>query len=193
MCRLVEELQAQVPLRLGGLGYNEQAGGVFVDTVHQAHLGVVGVVPLKVAQMPCHGVDKRAVVVAAARMDHHAGGLVDDHQLGVLVDDVERDVLGLDGVVVMGPVEHEGHHVARADLVVAFYGAVVDMHKTSLCRLLNAAAAGVCEFLAEIFVNAQGHLPFVHHETVVLIELWRLAIELLDVDVNVGGDVGIHR
>ena len=53
------------------------------------------------------------------------------------------------------------------------------MHETSLSRLLDAVAAGVCEFLTHILVDADRHLPFVYDKAVVLIELWRLIFQFL--------------
>ena len=39
-----------------------------------------------VFQMPCYGVDQRAVVVSASRMHYQSGRFVDYHQIVVLID-----------------------------------------------------------------------------------------------------------
>ena len=97
--------------------------------MHQSHLGVVGVVALQVAQMPCNGVDQRTGEVASTGMNHHASLLVHHHYVLVFVNYVDGQVLSHDACVVTGTVQHERHYVAGAHLVVALHWAVVDMHE----------------------------------------------------------------
>lgn len=96
MCRLVKELFAECGLGIGGLCHDEQSARVFVDTMDESYSGVVGIEGLEVAQMPCHGINERAVEVACSWMHDHACRLVDHQYVVVLIDDVERDVFRLD-------------------------------------------------------------------------------------------------
>ena len=88
MCGLVEELLAKVGLRVRCLGYHEQSAGVLVYTVYESHLRVVGVESRQVSQVPCHGIDERAMEVAGSRMHHQPCWLVDNHQGLVLIDNI---------------------------------------------------------------------------------------------------------
>ena len=187
MCSLVEELQSQLGLGVGSLGYHQQTARILVYAMHQTHLGVVGVVALDIAQMPGEGVDQCTREVAHAGVNHEAGGLVDHHQLAVFIDHIEWYVLGLDRGVVARTVEHERDHIARAHAIIALHGAVVDMHKTGIGGTLYAVAARVLQLFEHILVYAQRLLTAVHDKSEVLVELG-FAFEfvyILQVDVFV--------
>ena len=111
-------------------------------------------------------------------MDDEACGLVDHHELLVLIAHVEGHLLGHDGRVVVGPVEHQRDDVARAHLIVALDGAVVDKEESGLGRLLDAVARGVLCVLGQVLVDAQGHLSAVDLEPQMLKERLRLAVRL---------------
>ena len=173
---VVEELYAEPRLCLGRFRHDKQTARVFVDAVDKTHFGVVGIEARVVFQVPCHGVDERAVEVAGSRVHHHAGGLVDDHQRIVFIDDVERNVLGLDGGVVARAVEHERDDVARAHLVVALHGALVHVDEARVGSLLDAVARGVLHFLLHVFVDAQRRLPRIDLEAEVFVQLLRVQL-----------------
>ena len=71
----------------------------------------------------------------------------------------------------MGTVEHQCDHIARAYLVVAFYGFSIYMYEACLGSCLNAVTRLVLHVLGKKLVDAQGYLPFVHLYAEMLIEL----------------------
>ena len=79
--------------------HHHQARGVLVEPVHDARARQRGGV--RVAEQDA--VEQRARPVARGRMHHQAGGLVDHQHVLVLVDDVQRDVLGLERLVLRRP------------------------------------------------------------------------------------------
>ena len=87
-CGMVEELLAERGLCLWRLRHHQETACVLVYTVHQAHLGVVGIIARVVLQMPCQCVDQRAAEVSASGMHHQACRLVYEQYLVVLVHDV---------------------------------------------------------------------------------------------------------
>ena len=120
---VAEELLAQIRLGLWCLCDDQQSCCVFVNAVHQSHLRVVGVVGRQVAQMPGNGMNERAMEIAASGMHHHACRLIDDHQLVVFIAHIKGNILGHDGGVEVGTVEHQGDNIAGTHLIVAFHGA----------------------------------------------------------------------
>ena len=103
-------------------------------------------------------------------MHHHAGGLVDDHQVVILVDYVQGNVLGLDGVVVVGAVEHQRHHIPGLDAVTALDGNVVYVYEAGLCRGLNTVARGAGQMDEEKLVYPEQLLPAVGRYAEVFVE-----------------------
>ena len=103
---LVEELNTQLTLSIGRLGNKQQTAGVFIDTMYQANLGVVGIIRRQVFQMPGNGIHQRAMEVSSTRMDNKSSGFIDYQQLSIFVNDVQRDVFGLDSAIVSRAVKH---------------------------------------------------------------------------------------
>ena len=77
-----------------GFGDDDAAGGVFVETVHDA--GTFDAVDAGelVSAMMEEGVDEGAIGIASGGVDDHAVGFVENDEVLVFVEDVERDVLG---------------------------------------------------------------------------------------------------
>ena len=78
------------------LGHDDQAAGVFVESVDDAGAQVAagGGERLEAVEQR---IDQRAaaarvVALARAGVDHHSGRLVDDREVGVFVDNVQRNV-----------------------------------------------------------------------------------------------------
>ena len=69
------------------------AGGVLVEPVDDPRPHLAADAGQPVAAMRDQRVDERAVGLARAGMDDHAGRLVDDDQVGILVQNLQRDVL----------------------------------------------------------------------------------------------------
>ncbi len=174
---LVEELRPQLRLCVGRLCHHEQSAGVLVNAVYQSHLRVIGVVCGQVAQVPRHGVDQRAVEVAATRMHHQSGRLVHHHQFIVLIHDVHRYVLRLYRGVEVRAVEHQSHHVAAAHLVVALHRPSVHIHESRIGGVLYAVAAGVLQLLGQVFVYPDGSHALVGLHAEVLVQLLVAAVE----------------
>ncbi len=84
------ELLHQALVRRQRAGHQQQAGGVLVQTMHDAGPRHIGQARIVVQQR----VHERAYRIAGARMHHQAGRLVHHQQVGVLVNDVERNRLG---------------------------------------------------------------------------------------------------
>ena len=93
LCR--RELRRQPFMGDVGLGDDEQARRVLVDSVDDPRPRHSADPAEPPGAMVEQGVDQRAVEIAGGRMDDHPRRLVDDEQMIVLEDDVERDVLRL--------------------------------------------------------------------------------------------------
>ena len=184
----VEELESEFCFCFRCFCHHEQAGGVLVDAVDESHGGVVRVVVRIVALVEGNGIDERSRVVPASRMHDQSGRFVDDHELVVFKDHVEGDVLGEDGVLIAWAVKEEGDDVARFHPIVALHRFPVGVDETCLCRLLNAVAGGVSEMVDEELVDSQQLLPFVCHETEMLIEPVALLFQFFLVFEGFGGE-----
>src|SRR5689334_3810736 len=87
------ELLRQPLMSAIGFGYDQQARRVLVDAVDDAwacHSADPGQPTLTMMKQR---IDQGSVQIARGRMDHQAGGLVDDDQVGIFMDDVEWYVL----------------------------------------------------------------------------------------------------
>ena len=144
--------------------------------MNKPHCGVVGIERTQVFQVPSHGVNQRSVKVSGTRMHHHAGRFVNHHEVGIFIHDVQGNVFGLDGMVVLRRVQHQGDDIQRTNFVVALYGLVVNMHESSIRRLLNAVATGMLQAFKHIFVHPQRLLSFVNHDAEMLIKLLFLIV-----------------
>ena len=168
---LVEKLFSEGRLGCCCLSNDKESAGIFVNTVHQSHLGVVGIEAFQVSQMPRHSIDKRPREVTGTGMYNHSGRLIDDHEHVIFVDNFKRNVFGNDARIVLGSVEHERNHIAGAHLIVALYGLVVHMNEARISCLLNAIAALIGILLSQEPVNTHRSLPHIHHYLPVFIEL----------------------
>jgi hypothetical protein len=84
--------------------------------------------PLELGGMVQERVEERSRPIAAARVDHQAGGLVDHQHVGVLVDDGERDRLGAEGGILLAGDERDLDRFAALYLQARRGGAAVDPH-----------------------------------------------------------------
>ena len=76
----IEELQTEMSLGIGCLGYDEQSAGVLIDAVNESNFGIIHIELRSIAEMPCKGIEKSTAPVAESRMDYQSGWLVDDQQ-----------------------------------------------------------------------------------------------------------------
>ena len=166
----VEELGGEAGFCLLGFGDDEEPGGVFVDAVDEPGTGVAGVEEGVAAEVPCEGMDEGARPMPEGGVDDHAGGLVDDEQGVVLVEDVEGDVFGDDAVFAAGVCHDEGDEVAGAHFVAGTDGRAVDEDVACVGGFLYLGTGGVGEAGEEEFVDAEGGLPRLDFDAVVLVE-----------------------
>ena len=121
--------------------------------------------------MPCYGVYQGAVEVAHSGVNYQACRLVDDHQLVVFIDHVQRDVLWLDGRIVVRAVKHQRDDVACAYLIVTLDGFPIDVYEACICSFLDAVARGVLHVFRHVLVDAYRFLSAVYLHAQVLIKL----------------------
>ena len=159
---VVEELLAQMRLRLGSLGYHQQAAGILVYAVHQPYGRVIRVKVMIVPHVPGQRIHQCAAIVAAARMNHHAGRLVDHQQLVVLIYHIQRYLLRDNLPVAFGTVQYQRDDIIGLDLVVALDGLVVYTDAAGLCSLLDAVSTGIAHMIHQELVNAHSVLTLVH-------------------------------
>ena len=88
---VIGELRGQRPMGPIVLRYDHQAGGVFVEPVHDAGTPHAADAGQALPAMGDQRIDQRAGPMAGRRMDHKAAGLIDDDDIVVLIDDIERD------------------------------------------------------------------------------------------------------
>jgi hypothetical protein len=92
---VISELCGEALVRLVGLGDDEQAGRVLVDTVYDARSGNAADPRQLTLAVMQQRIDQRSVEIAGGGVNHKARRLVDDNQVIVLVDHDERNILGL--------------------------------------------------------------------------------------------------
>ena len=168
---LVEELLTERCLGIRRFCHYQQATGILIDSVNQAHLWVIGVVTLQVFQVPGDGIYKCATEIATPGMNHHTCRLIDHHQVVIFIHHLQRDILWFDGGIIMRTIEHQCDHIARTYLIITFYGFVVNMDETSISSLLNAITARMRLMFRQILIDTHRLLPLVHLHTEVFIEL----------------------
>jgi hypothetical protein len=145
---LAEHL-AELAVRKVVFGDDDEAAGLLVQPVHDAGAQLAADLRQAFAEVEEQGVDQRAAVVlrrAAAGVDHHAGGLVDDGEVGILIDDGERYVLGSGVERLRLGVALDLNQLAAFELQLRFAGFGVDgdlavsMSSTTRARLMSGMA-----------------------------------------------------
>ena len=168
--RALLQLVDQVGLGLQGLGHHHQAGGVFVQAMHDTGTRHVDDVRHVVQQ----GIEQGAVGMARRRVDHQPGRLVDHQDLVVFVDDIQLDVLGHPFTLgfLLGVEGQDGatvDDIARAQYrAVDRQAAVLDPRGQARARVLGEELGGdLVEALAPQFgrdlcakLNDLGHARF---------------------------------
>ena len=121
--------------------------------------------------MPCNGVDQCSMEIPHTWVYYQSRWFVDDHQLVVFVDHIERNILGLDGGIVVRAVEHQSNDISRTNLIITLDGFAVDMNKTRISRFLNAVTGGMLHMLRHVFVDTHRLLTAIHLHAQMLVEL----------------------
>ena len=126
-------------------GDDHQAGGFFIETVHDARARQLSGIGIAMQQ----AVEHRAAPVACSRVHNQAGRLVDDEQRVVFVDDIQVDRLSHEGVLIGRALRHDldasaaGYRCARA------HRSAIHAHSTGVDPLLQAAARVIGQQLGQ--------------------------------------------
>ena len=150
----------------GGFGLcdDHKAACVFIYTVNEAYAGEAIDHYVLLLQVPTDAIDEGAAVVAAAGVDDHAEGLIDDHEVIVLIDDVEGHLLGDDLLAfgAAGLVYDNG--IIGADLVVGSDYLAVDGDVAAFEVVLDLVAGGAFEAVHEELIDAEGLLALIGND-----------------------------
>lgn len=167
----IEELQTEMSLGIGCLGYDEQSAGVLIDAVNEYNFGIIHIELRSIAEMPCKGIEKSTAPIAESGMDYQSGWLVDDQKVVVLINDVERYLLGEYLVVVVGTVEHDLNDICGLDTIGTLYGFSVNMDESCISSFLHTVTTGICHNHEQVFIYPEQGLSLIAHKPVMLIEL----------------------
>ncbi len=121
--------------------------------------------------MPGEGVEERVFVVAVTGVNDQSGGFSHDEQVCILIDDSERDIFGLDVVVVWLVVQQNLDNLQRFDLVVAADGSAVHPYVAGIGSGLDAVARGARHMFRQVLIHADGCLALIHLTTPTLKQL----------------------
>ena len=163
----VEKLLAERGLGIWRFSHHQQPGGVFIDAVNEPHSWVGHIVIGIVLEVPCKGVDQRAIVIAVAWVHAHAGRLVHHQQGIVFLHDVDGDVLCYNLIFVAWAVHHHGDDFAGVHAVVRLHGLAVHANTLRFGCVLNTVSRSALDALHKVFVDTQKHLPFFYLKAVV--------------------------
>ena len=161
----IVELHAQTGFGIRSFGYYQKAGSIFVNTVNQSYLRVVGVIRGDITQMPGNGINQCTVIVSTPRMNNQTGRFIDNHQVIVFVYNVQRDIFRDNVVLVARTIHHDSQHIKRFYLIAAFYRFPVCHHKACICSCLNAVAGCIDNAFEQIFVDTYRCLSFIYYNS----------------------------
>ena len=121
-------------------------------------------------------VEQRALPVAAARMHHQSGRLVQHQQRGILVHDIERNRLGLLSHVTWFRLQRERHALPAPDLALGIDRGVVEPHLALPDPGGKAAARMLREHPRQGLIEAHsgaigGNIPFPALDCVIILRL----------------------
>ena len=168
---LIEKLKTEIGLGVRRLGNHQQAGCIFVDTMHKPHMRVVGIIIGNIFHMPGDGIDKRAVIVPVSGVHHQPCRFVDNHQVLVFIHDIKGNIFGDNLIFIAGAVHHDRYHIQRLHFVAAFDRLVIGHYKSGIGSFLYTVTRGIGQTIKQIFVHTHHFLPFVHHHAEVFIKL----------------------
>ncbi len=145
------KLAHQAGLRFEGLGDHQQSAGILIQPMHNARTRHDG----KRRGVMEQGVEQRAVGVAAARMHHQPGCLVDHEYLLVLVQDHERNLLRSKRARSDIRFCAQLDTLAAPNLVLGRSAGSVDCHARTLDPVLQAAAREMRQQPCQGLIQAQ--------------------------------------
>ncbi len=132
---------------VGGVGFrdDEAAGGIFIESVHDAgslHSAYAG--KFSSAMME-QGVDEGAIGISGSGMDDHAVRFVEDDEVFVFKKDIEWDVLRA-GDVWNCLWNDDRNFIARRDAVAGFGRFAVEQDELLANEILNSGAGKIRDF-----------------------------------------------
>ena len=164
-----EELPGQIGLGIVVLGYQQGPGSVLVDAVYEyAHAVIRGIRALAPSQIPGQAVEQGAGEVAAARVYHQSGRLVDHQHVLVLISYVQIHLLGK-YLETSAAVRQEYLYLIQGlYFVVGLYDRPVDPHIACVNGQLYAVPGCALYVRSEVLVYAQQTLAAVYGQAVML-------------------------
>ncbi len=117
LASMILEEPRQALVRGVGLGDHKKPCGVLVDAMHDAGFFDAANARQGFAAVGYERIDQRPGLVAAGRMHHQTGRLVDDKEMRVLENDIQRNVFAL-GLSGLGGRNYEGHRFASDETTV---------------------------------------------------------------------------
>ena len=157
--RVYEELLCKVELSLVVLCNNEKTGCILVDTMHKhTHSFVFSIRALRNAKVMSQSIYKSAAEMSMARMNNHAGLLVEHKHVIILMDNVQRNSLRKDLKSTTLIRHNECHHITGTHNIVCLYDLVVYTDILRLYGKLDAMAGCVFHVRRKILVDAHRNL-----------------------------------
>ena len=155
---MVGKERGETLVGLVGLGHDQQAGRILVQTMDDSGAAHAANARQAVAAMGDERIDEGAGFMARRRVDHEAGRLVDDDEVLVLENDRERNVLALRlGGGGLGHVDRDG--LANLHLGAGVRdGLALHLHMAGLHQRLDARARQAVAGEGEEFVEPAGFL-----------------------------------
>ena len=167
----IEKLEAEIGFCIRCFGNHQQAGCIFIDTVHKPHVRVIGIIIGNIFHVPGNGIDKRAMIVAMSGMHHQPGRFVNHHKELVFIDYIKGNVFGNNLVFIAGTIHHNRYHVQRFYLVTALDRFIICHYKPGIGSLLYTVTRSISQAVEQILVHTHHLLPFVHNNAEVLVKL----------------------
>ena len=164
-----EELPGQIGLGIVVLGYQQGPGGVLVDAVYEyAHAVIRGIRALAPSQIPGQAVEQGAGEMAAARVYHQSGRLVDHQYVLILISDVQIHLLGKYLEASAAVRQEYLYLILGLYFVVGLYDRPVDPYIARLDGQLYAVSGCALYVRSEVLVYAQQTLAAVYGQAVML-------------------------
>ena len=173
--RMAEKLFGQVAHGVLVFRYDQQAGGIFVYAVYQAHpfleitVWYVHVPYIEIIGQP---VDQGIARMAYAGVYHYPSRLMDHQQVIIFIADIERHLLGdqLFGVPAVLR-QDDGDLVPGFHPEIRFDFLVVDQDGACADSLLDPIPRHLCHAVEQKFINAHGFLSRVHFDVLIVVEV----------------------
>ena len=112
MSIMLKELLSKRRLCFWCLCHNQQSTRIFIYSMNQSHLRIVGIISRQIPQMPSNRMNQGTMEVAAPRMNHHSGRLIDDHQFIIFIAHIKGNILWFYRCIKMRAIQHQSDDIA---------------------------------------------------------------------------------